>query len=267
MNDANWSSTSRLTKHDFKLEPNILALDTSSKATSLAVARGAMLLRSISEPPDQKRSETLWTEVAAELAELGMTIADVDVFAVCVGPGGFTGLRVGMAAVKGFAAATNKPIIGITSLEAAAIGASPAESVCAMVNAYKGEVYSQLFSFDGGGMPVARNAPMVSTLEKAVERVADINEMVFAGDAAEAGAEAITSFAASRGDRNWTRNQSERSVAENVSRAAFLKFARGEKETAESLKACYVRQSEAEIKLSLGLLGSKIKRSMKSELR
>jgi len=257
-----------LIKQDLTLaEPIILALDTSSKARSLAVARGGTLLGSIGEPPGEKRSETLWTEVRSLLAELGMTIADVDVFAVCVGPGGFTGLRVGMAAVKGFSAATNKPIIGATSLEAAAFAASPALTVCAMVNAYKGEVYSQLFSFDGDWAPVAQNDPMVSTLEKALERVAGQTELVFAGDGVPSEAEDIRSAAGSRAEGKWTTNRSDHGLGEDVARLAFLKYARGEMETVERLKACYVRRSEAEIKLSLGLLGSKIKRSMKPESR
>ena len=257
-----------MTKQDLTLtEPIILALDTSSKATSLAVARGASLLGSISEPPDEMRSETLWTEVRSLLAELGMTIGEVDAFAVCVGPGGFTGLRVGMAAVKGLAAATSKPILGVTSLEGAAFAAGPALSVCAIVNAYKGEVYSQLFSFDGDRVPVAQNDPMVSTLEQALERVSGMNELVFAGDGAEAGAEVIRNVAAACAEGKWTTKQSDHSLAEDVARLAFSKNERGQLETAESLKACYVRKAEAEIKLSLGLLGSKIKRSMKSESR
>ena len=266
--DALWRSPDRLTKQDLTFsEPIILGLDTSSKATSLAVARGARLLRSVSESPDEKRSETLWTEVRSLLAELRMTIGDVDVFAVCVGPGGFTGLRVGMAAMKGFAAATRKPILGVTSLEGAAFAAGPALSVCAIVNAYKGEVYSQLFSFDGDAVPVALNDPIVSTLEKAIERVSDMNEIVFAGDGAEGAAEVIRDISAARVEGKWTAKQSDHSLAEDVARLAFLKNAGGHMETAESLKACYVRPSEAEIKLSLGLLGSKIKRSMKSESR
>lgn len=253
----------RLTKHNSRsVEPILLALDTSSKVTSLAVARGESLLRSISELPDQKRSEALWTEVGTLLARLGLTIGDVDVFAVCTGPGGFTGVRVGMAAVMGFAAATGNPLIGVTSLEAAAFSARSAKSVCAVVNAYKGEVYTQLFSFDGDGLPVAQNDPMVSTLAEALERVA-VNELVFVGDAVEAGASEIETVASRRG-AVWTMKQSEEALAENVARFAFSKYLRGETETAASLKACYVRRSEAEIKLSLGLLGSKIKRSMKS---
>lgn len=243
------------------MKPVILALDTSSKATSLAVARGESLLSSISELPDQKRSEALWTEVGKLLAGLGLTIGDLDVFSVCTGPGGFTGLRVGMAAVMGFAAATRKPLVGVTSLEAAALSASPAQAICAVVNAYKGEVYSQLFSFDGDGLPVGENAPMVSSLAEALERL-EVNELVFVGDAAEAGASEIETVA-SRREAVWTTVQSERVLAEHVARLAFLKYLRGETDTAASLKACYVRRSEAEIKLSLGLLGSKIKRSMK----
>lgn len=199
------------------------------------------------------------------LAELGMTIGDVDVFSVCIGPGGFTGLRVGMAAVKGFGAATTKPIIGVTSLEAAALAASPAVFVCAVVNAYKGEVYSQLFSFDGDGVPVAQNDPMASALEKALDRVAGENELVFAGDGVPAGAEVIRSAAGSRAEGKWTTKRSDHGLAEDVAQLAFLKYTRGEIETVERLRACYVRRSEAEIKLSLGLLGSKIKRSMKAE--
>lgn len=255
-----------MTKHDFTLaEPIILALDTSSKTTSMTVARGAGVLRSVSEPADDKRSETLWTEVGSLLTELGMTIGEIDVFAVCIGPGGFTGLRVGMAAVMGFSAATNKPLVGVTSLEAAAFAARSAVSVCAMVNAYKGEVYSQLFSFDGDGVPVAENDPIVSTLEKALERVARENELIFAGDGAEGGADVIRSAAGFRAEGKWTTNRSDHGLAEDVAGLASLKCARGEMETVERLKACYVRRSEAEIKLSLGLLGSKIKRIMKSE--
>lgn len=240
-------------------EPIILALDTASETTSMAVSRGAKLLRSINAPEDEKCSEKLWSDVQALLVELALTISDVEVFSVCIGPGSFTGLRVGMAAVKGFSAANNKPIVAVTSLESAAFAASPAPHVCAIVNAYKGEVYSQLFSFDEAGVPAALNDPMLSSFEQAVERVADVDELVLAGDGAVAGVEV-----AGR-KREWANRRPAHCPAEDVASLAFLKNARGQVETAASLKACYVRPSEAEIKLSLGLLGSKIKRSMKLE--
>jgi tRNA threonylcarbamoyladenosine biosynthesis protein TsaB len=246
----------------------VLAVDTSTKATSFAIARGAELLKSVSAATDEKRSERLWSEVQALLAGLGLRITDVDAFAVCVGPGGFTGLRVGMAAAKGFAVAQSKPIVGVTSLEAAAFASGPAPHVCAMVSAYKNEVYSQLFSVGSDAtlaLPVALNDPLVSTFEKALDRVADLKELIFSGDGAEAGAEIIEHRSRMLGDVKWVIHQSDNSGAEVIARIALLRYELGEPGAAESLKACYVRPAEAEIKLSLGLLGSKIKRSMKSE--
>jgi len=255
-----------LTKHNIKLaEPMILALETSSMATGIAVARGGTILKSLSERADERRSDTLWTGARLLLAELEMTVGNIDVFSVCVGPGGFTGLRVGMAAAMGFSAASSKPLVGVSSLEAAAFAASREALVCALVSAYKGEVYSQLFSFDVEGVPVPRNDPMVSPLEKAIERVGTEKDLVFAGDAAQAGAEVIGSFDGARDERRWTTSRAQHCMAEDVARLAYLKYVRNEIKNGGSLKACYVRPPEAEIKLSLGLLGSKIKRSMKSE--
>ena len=256
MSKANFTASERL----------VLALDTSSKMTSLAVARGAEVLKSISAPTDEKRSETLWSEVESLLAGLGLKIIDMDAFAVCVGPGGFTGLRVGMAAAKGFAVALNKPIVGVTSLEAAAFAARPAPYVCAMVNAYKNEVYSQLFSVasDPAALPVALNAPLVSTFEKALDRVSELNELTFAGDGAETGSEMVEARSRTLGN-GWAIRRSDSRGAEVVCRVASLRYDLGETGEAGRLKACYVRPAEAEIKLSLGLLGSKIKRSMKSK--
>lgn len=246
-----------MSNKEFKIsEPIILALDTSTKATSIAVAKGATLLNSVRAPADEKRSEKLWTEIQSLLTQVGLATSDVDVFAVCRGPGGFTGLRVGMAAVKGLALAADKPIVGISSLEAAAFAAQPATKVCALVNAYKGEVYSQLFSFDRDGVPVAENEPIVSSFKVALERVAGVKTVTFAGDGAEA------PDLAQVGSRLAGQHPC---YAEAIAGLAFLKYARREVETPETLRACYVRPSEAEIKLSLGLLGSKIKRNIGSE--
>ncbi len=264
--DANWRLTIPLTKHDFNsAEPIILAIDTSSKATCMAVARGARILKSASQPEEEKRSDTLWSEARTLLSELGMTIRDVDIFSVCIGPGSFTGLRVGIAAAIGFSEATAKPLAGVTSLEASAFAAGPEKLICALVDAYKGEVYSQLFSFNGEGAPVPQNDPIVSTLEKALDRVSGEKELVFAGEGARVGAEVIRTAAGSGVERTWTTNKTSHSLAEAIARLAFLRYSRGEMENLERLRACYVRPAEAEIKLSLGLLGSKIRRSMKAE--
>jgi tRNA threonylcarbamoyladenosine biosynthesis protein TsaB len=222
------------------------------------------LLQSITEIQDEKRSETLWSDVSSLLAGLGKTIRDVEVFGVCTGPGGFTGLRVGISAVKGFSAATNKPVVGFTSLEAAAVAACVSGSVCVMVNAYKGEVYSQLFSLDGDGLPQSLNEPLVSSYQKALERVSDVDALTVTGDAVEPGNEIINDFVVSHQKGNWVVKRLRDELAVAIVKMAYLKNSRGELDCCENLRACYVRPSEAEIKLRLGLLGSKIKRSMRS---
>jgi tRNA threonylcarbamoyladenosine biosynthesis protein TsaB len=263
-----------LAEQDYKSEPPmILALDTSSRVTSIALSRGLHVLRSIEIEIGEKRSEKLWVDIESLLTEAGNNIRDIALFGVCVGPGGFTGLRVGMSAMKGLAAATRKPIIGVTSLEAAAAQAEPGLIACALVNAYKGEVYSQLFSVDEAGVPVALEAPLVSTLIAAMERVAARSNVVFTGDAALANARLIEQVGAMRDEqeapsadagRGWVVKTTNQPPASHIARLSYLRFARGESQNDESLRACYVRPAEAELKLSLGLLGSKIKRSLKS---
>jgi len=226
--------------------PIILALDTSSKRASMAVARGPHLIGTLQGEADEKRSERLWGEIDYLLKEAGLTIRDVDLYSVCIGPGGFTGLRVGIAAIKGFATANKKQIVGVTSLEAVALSAAPARQVFATVNAYKGEVYSQLFRFDDAGLPVAQEPPLVTTSIKVLERIASLDNTVLAGDCADS-------------------NAGNRLQAEYIAEIAFKRYDQSNAQNPEQVRACYVRPSEAEIKLSEGLLVNKIKRVLKQE--
>jgi tRNA A37 threonylcarbamoyladenosine modification protein TsaB len=129
-----------------------------------------------------------------------------------------------------------------------------------MVTAYKGDLYSQLFSFDDDGVPVSANAPMVGTLEETLARMRDLKPIVFAGF--DAGL-VIEDHAPAPG--SWSTVQPPDHLAEAIARLAHVRFARGEADTPESLRACYVRQAEAEINLAKGLLGSKIKRVLGRE--
>ncbi|HEY7547634.1 MAG TPA: tRNA (adenosine(37)-N6)-threonylcarbamoyltransferase complex dimerization subunit type 1 TsaB, partial [Blastocatellia bacterium] len=190
-------------------------------------------------------------------------LADIDLFAVCTGPGGFTGLRVGMAAIKGFALASGRLVVGVTSLEAAAFRAAPAPVVCALIGAYKGEVYSQLFSFDSDGAPVAECEPAVGLITETIEQVAAIDDIVFAGDALAESLDTIEQFSGNR--RGWKIKKTPPFMAESIARLAVIKFCRGLATTASELQACYLRRAEAEIKLSMGMVGSKIRRISRAE--
>lgn len=263
-----------MNESDFNTDaPIILALDTSSKLTGIALARGREIIRSFCGRADEKRSERLWGDVHALLDEAELTIKRVELFGVCTGPGGFTGLRVGLAAVKGLAAATGKPVVGVTSLAATAFAARGDTPVCVLLNAYKGDVYSQLFSF-ADDEPVALNAPLVSGASEAAQRVAHLDSITFIGDGAIehssiiqaiGGGRLLEGDATERSNNRWRIREAGEPLAEKIAQLAALRAARGETETAESVRACYVRPAEAEIKLQLGLLGSKIKRRLSAE--
>jgi tRNA threonylcarbamoyl adenosine modification protein YeaZ len=256
-----------MSNKDQSSHPIILALDTSSKRASMAVALGASVIASLQGETEERRSERLWAEIDSLLGRAGMTINDVDLFSVCIGPGGFTGLRVGIAAIKGFASANNRQIIGVTSLEAAALSAGPARHVLATLNATRGEVYSQLFNFDPEGVPVAQGPPVVTSPAKALESVAEMDSVIFAGDWAVTNADFIREVgdARFRKEPGWSVAASKRLPAECIAELAYRRHLRGGGENPEQIRACYVRPSEAEIRLSEGVLGSKIRRVIMQE--
>ena len=252
-----------------KSDITLLAIDTSSRQASMAVWRGGEALSSRAADPGGQRSDAIMSDLDILLRSAGVGIKDVDAFAACVGPGSFTGLRIGLAAVKGLAVAAGKPVVGVTSLEAVAALAAREGRVVAMIKAYKGEIYTQLFSVQEGRAPVAESAPNVTTSEVAVERAAGFEDVVFAGDGAVDSLELIEQVGGSRfagvaGGRREGRGwvvEPFAPLAGVIAGLAMERFLRGEVEAPETLRACYVRPSEAEIKLSQGLLGSKIRRS------
>jgi tRNA threonylcarbamoyladenosine biosynthesis protein TsaB len=251
--------------------PLILAIDTSSKLTSIALSKGNGLIAIFGAKLDERRSARLWAEVEFLLGEASVALKEVDLFATCTGPGGFTGLRVGIAAIKGFAQAAGRSVVGVTSLEVAAFAARPASRVCSMVNAYKGEVYSQLFTFDKDGVPIAESEPVARTSLSAAESVTEFDNIIFAGDAVSDSMEAIVQVGGSRfvsGEdklnisNGWRARPTEGFLGGEIASLAFLKYKRGEAIEPEHLKACYIRQAEAEVKLSMGLLGTKIRKNI-----
>ena len=238
-----------------------LTIDTSSRLTSLYCARGRELVGSLAVRVNDRRSERLWSQVDFLLHEIDVDITEIELFSVCTGPGGFTGIRVGMAAAKGLAMAGSRPLVGVTSLEATAAAAGPAPAVLAMVRAHQGEVFSQLFGCDDPEMPVAQETAVVGSPEDALDKHASIKQLVVVGDAATDNADLIKSRAserAPRGRRHWVLGPSLDALAPSIARVALARFSRGDH--MGDVRACYVRQSQAETKLALGLVGPGLRR-------
>lgn len=129
----------------------LLAIDTASEACSVGVVFGAnTVVRT--NLVGRGHAEILMGQVESAMAEAGLEFADLDRIAVVVGPGSFTGLRVGIAAARGFALASSKPAVGIGALAVhaeAARDANGAKPVLTAIAAGRGQVYGQIFASDG----------------------------------------------------------------------------------------------------------------------
>ncbi len=131
----------------------ILALESSAKAASAAVARDGKLLDLEFRNDGLTHSVTLLPMAEQALRSCGLTIRDVDAVAVSRGPGSFTGIRIGVSAVKGLCWGAEKPAIGVSTLEAMAWNAenAPADSiVCCAMDARRSQVYNALFRMENG---------------------------------------------------------------------------------------------------------------------
>jgi tRNA threonylcarbamoyladenosine biosynthesis protein TsaB len=146
----------------------ILALDTCLDACSVAAWADGRTLAVRSEPMARGHQERLAPMAAEVLADAGLAPADLDRIGVTVGPGSFTGLRVGLAFAKGLALALDRPCIGVGTLEALALGAGEG-FVAAAVDARRERLYLQAFD---AGRPVM--APDILDIPVAAARLAEL---------------------------------------------------------------------------------------------
>lgn len=124
----------------------ILAIDTSGKTATVAVTEDKELLGQLTLNLSVPHSQIIMVLVEELLEKLKLKPDDIDLFAVSHGPGSFTGLRVGIAAIKGMADALNKPSIGISTLEATALKFRPSSYfVCPIMDARRNQVYYSLY--------------------------------------------------------------------------------------------------------------------------
>lgn len=124
----------------------VLAIDSSGASASAALTDGEKLLAVCTSASQQKHSVTLMPMVRGVLDCVGITIGDVELFAVNSGPGSFTGVRIGISLVKGLAFGSGKPVASVSSLEALAYNLRGFDGIaCPVMDARRGQFYNALF--------------------------------------------------------------------------------------------------------------------------
>jgi tRNA threonylcarbamoyladenosine biosynthesis protein TsaB len=222
----------------------ILALDTTTRGGSVAVTDGPRLLALLPGDASRTHGERLPAEIARALDAAGVTRDRIDLLAVATGPGAFTGLRIGLSAIQGLAMALNKPVIGISALDALAEQVDSVETtrIVPWMDAQRGDVFATVIERPTGATlepPTAANPQLLLDTWRA--HLAG-HHVIFIGDAAERDAAAIASSA----DGRWE-TRTPAPLAPQIAALAHRRALAGEGGPPHTLEPIYVRRPDAEI--------------------
>jgi tRNA threonylcarbamoyladenosine biosynthesis protein TsaB len=213
--------------------------------------------------PKVSQSASLLKDINDSLDQAGLKLEDVDLFACASGPGSFTGLRIGLATLKGLAASLERPCIGIPTLHAVAHAAGPSVATVALFPAGRGEVFAQMLSVSESESVTEMDSPAHLSPQKLVERYSSGN-LRWAGGGSEAQRDFLASYAqahsisftkvdvseanaAERTSDGWTLAPPAPNLAKHVAALALELFRSGDIQSPHSLSAIYVRPSDAEL--------------------
>ncbi|HET8668372.1 MAG TPA: tRNA (adenosine(37)-N6)-threonylcarbamoyltransferase complex dimerization subunit type 1 TsaB [Terriglobales bacterium] len=217
----------------------ILGVDTSGRDGSVGLVRtsaGHFQVLDVCELAGGSYSSQLIPVIWALLQKHGCRKADLDGFAVASGPGSFTGLRVGLAAVKGLAEVLHKPIAAVSVLEALAAESHENGRTISALDAARKEVYVGEYDVVGGRANCIRESLMTQLdFSQFLENNADAQLITSEPDIAE-----LARF-------HMKVMQVERPQADEYARLGYYKLAQGDVVPADTLEANYIRRTDAEI--------------------
>lgn len=218
----------------------IFGMDTSSVNATVAVINDKKLIGEYIISNDRTHSQTIMPLVEDLLKKCCIDINDIDVFSVCTGPGSFTGLRIGMATVKTLAQFTNKPIVGVSSLDALYENCKLFDGiVCPIIDARHDEVYNALYK-DGKRITDYRIISVQDLLRELAGK-----KVVFCGDGCVTYKDVISV------DNNFVIAPQNISMqkASSVCMCAYIRSQIGDFDNLYSLAPVYLRLSQAEREL------------------
>jgi tRNA threonylcarbamoyladenosine biosynthesis protein TsaB len=213
----------------------ILGLDTCTSQGSVALAQGERI-ESRSWSNKGPHSANILVEIDLLLKENRLTIDQIDLFAATVGPGSFTGLRIGLATLMGIAKTLEKKCVGVQTLHAVGCLAGASE-VMALLPAARGELFGQLLTVGSNGDVKELSQPFYKSFDEIVIDFGERSDLVWAGEGVERFREII--------DQKWRVAENNEVLAAGVCRLALHR----EKSAVdpEDLKAVYVRPPDVEL--------------------
>ena len=222
----------------------ILAFETSAKSCSVAIHDGSKLLAESYQNSGLTHSQTLMVMAEELLKVCGKSASDVTHLAVAAGPGSFTGVRIGVSAAKGFAWGARKPVYGVSTLEAMALGLGAFEGhVCCCMDARRNQVYNALFLAEKGKLTRVCEDRAIALAELKAELEHIDGPIWLVGDGA---ALAHKNLSADLPELILPPEHRVQQRASGVALAALEAIDRGESGDGAALQPNYLRLSQAE---------------------
>ena len=221
----------------------ILGIETATRTGGVAIVSEDGVLAEYTLNIEVTHSERLMSTVDRVFKDTGLRMASIDGFGVSIGPGSFTGLRIGLSTVKGLAFTTGKPVAAVPTLKALAWNTPHARyPVCPLLDARKKEVYAALYRYDGGEL-VQDLPETVLPLAELAERVA--GEVLFTGEGARLFAGDIERLFAGRA--LFAPRSATVPSAAGIAEIALAMISVGRQTGPDGLSPMYIRRPEAEL--------------------
>ena len=220
----------------------LLAFETSAKAASVALFENEKLLGECYQNTGLTHSQTLMVMAQDLIKQCGYAPADITHTAVAAGPGSFTGVRIGVAAAKGFAWGSEIPCHGVSTLEAMALGLGEYDGyICACMDARRNQVYNALFLAEKGALTRVSEDRAIALADLKTELEHLDGPIYLVGDGA-----ALTHRSLSDLELILPPEWKQHQRAVGVGLAALAAIARGETGDGAALTPNYLRLSQAE---------------------
>ncbi|MEN6521850.1 MAG: tRNA (adenosine(37)-N6)-threonylcarbamoyltransferase complex dimerization subunit type 1 TsaB [Armatimonadota bacterium] len=233
-----------------------LAIDTSGDIAGLALATESNILAELSFRQKMDLLKRLVPNIDRVLADTGKSRAELDGIIISLGPGSFTGLRIGMTTAKSIAQVLGKPVAGVPTLDVLAEGASAAcpRSVATLIHARPGDVFWAFYRWEDGKL-LKTVEDTASTVEEMIEVAEKESSVVFCGDGAERNREVLASaFGEGSILPEWF-NTPRPSI---LARLGVDRLMKNDTDDLFGLVPRYVRRPTPVIRLEKGELGEKL---------
>ncbi|MCX7711026.1 MAG: tRNA (adenosine(37)-N6)-threonylcarbamoyltransferase complex dimerization subunit type 1 TsaB [Clostridia bacterium] len=223
----------------------ILAVDTSSTVAAVAVAENTKLLGEFIINHKKTHSQKLMPMIKNILDSLELSPAEIDLYAASSGPGSFTGLRIGVTAVKAMAFAAGKPVVSVPTLDALAYNVPETEAlICPMMDARNNQVFTAIYKYEKGEQIKITEYMGIPVLEL-IDMIKGKNQKaVFIGDGVEVHRELLQIELG--GKSIFLPNSLSMNRGSSVAQIAYLKAIKGFTENCFEMAPFYLRKSQAE---------------------